>query len=196
MYVLVFESFLDNKFIVEKIIALGWVPIIAKNQKKPLSCCGKPETGKEALEGGKKQQQQLKGEQKEEGKEIMINEISSYLHRCHSVILSSDSITKTGGVLSASGSLMMCMMARRRKIPVITVSRNYCLGDKILLSQKSLTSSINPSDYFKINHDDFGLYITKDEDYIEAKYIDLIITEKGCWMLDDISQVQDQYWRY
>jgi hypothetical protein len=53
-YVLMFESFLDNKFIIEKIRALGWVPIIVRNQKKPPSKCGKD--GKDGLEGGKKQQ--------------------------------------------------------------------------------------------------------------------------------------------
>ena len=106
----------------------------------------------------------------------MINDLSSYLHRCHSIIISTDCITKTGGVVSASGSLMLCLMGRRRRVPVIMVSRNYCLGERTLLSQKSLTSDINPSEYFKINHDDFGLYITKNEDFIEAKYIDLMIT--------------------
>lgn len=71
---------------------------------------------------------------------------------------------------------MLCLMARRRNIPVIIVTRNYCLSDKVLLSQKSLTTAINPSSFFKIDHNDFGLYITKDEDYIEGKYIDMIIT--------------------
>jgi translation initiation factor 2B subunit (eIF-2B alpha/beta/delta family) len=118
------------------------------------------------------------------------------LYKCHSVLICADTITKTGGVLSGSGSLMMCMMARRKKIPVIVVSRNYCLSDTILLNQKSLTTSINSSDFFKIDHNDFGLYITKNEDYIEGKYIDLMISERGCWMIDDISYVQDQYWRY
>ena len=189
-----FESFLNNREAIEKIIILGWIPIIVRNQKKPPSCY---KAEKEAPEGGKKQtQQQPKVEQKEEVREILVNEISSYLHKCHSVIICSDSITKTGGVLACSGSLMLCMMTRRRQIPVIVVSRNYCLSDKIFLSQKSLTASINPTDFFKIEHNDFGLYITKDEDYIEAKYIDLMITERGCWMVDDISQVQDQYWRY
>ncbi len=192
-YVLIFESFLDNKFIIEKIRALGWVPIVVRNQKKPPSDCGK-DAGKDAPEGGKKQQQPK--EQKEEVKEIMINEVSSYLHRCQSIIISSDCITKTGGVLSTSGSLMLCLMGRRRRIPVITVSRNYCLGDRIFLSQKSLTSGINPSEYFKIDHNDFSVYITKNEDFVEAKYIDLMITERGCWMVDDISQIQDQYWSY
>lgn len=91
---------------------------------------------------------------------------------------------------------MLCMMARRKRIPVIAVSRNYCLSDNIYLNQKGLTTSINATDYFKINHSDFGLYITKEEDYVKSKYIDLMITERGCWMVDDISQVQDQYWRY
>lgn len=184
---------MDNKFIIDKIGALGWLPIIVRNQKKPPSNCGK-EAGKEAPEGGKKQQQPK--EQKEEVKEILISEISSYLHRCQSIIISSDCITKTGGVLSGSGSLMMCLMGRRRRVPVIVVSRNYCLGDRTLLSQKSLTASINASEFFKISHDDFGLYVTKDEDLIEGKYIDLMVTERGCWMVEDIFQVQDQYWRY
>lgn len=63
-YVLIFESFLNNKSIIEKIIILGWIPIIVRNQKKPGACC-KPEKGKEAAEGGKKQQQT---EEKEEVK--------------------------------------------------------------------------------------------------------------------------------
>ena len=125
-----------------------------------------------------------------------MSEISSYMHKCHSVLVCSDTVTKTGGVLGVSGSLMLCLMARRRQIPVIMVSRNYCLNDRILLSQKSLVASINPTDFFKIDHNDFGLYITKEEDFIETKYIDLMITERGCWMIDNISQVQDQYWRY
>ncbi len=37
-FVLLFESFLDNKFIIQKIISLGWIPIIVRNQKKPPSC--------------------------------------------------------------------------------------------------------------------------------------------------------------
>lgn len=125
-----------------------------------------------------------------------MSEISSYLHKTHTVIISSDSITKTGGVLSGSGSLMLCLMARRRKIPVVVISRNYCLSERVLLGQKTLTCGINPSEHFKINHDDFGLYITKDEDYIEGKYIDLMITERGCWMVEEISHIRDQYWRY
>ena len=74
-----------------------------------------------------------------------MSEISSYLHKCHSVIISSDSMTKTGGVLSGSGSLMLSLMARRRKVPVIVISRNYCLSDRVLLSQKTLTTGMNPS---------------------------------------------------
>ena len=118
------------------------------------------------------------------------------MHKCHSVVISSDCILKTGGILSPSGSLMLAIMSRRHNIPLIIISRNYCLSDKILLNQKSLTTCINPAEYFKINHDDFGLYITKEEDFIEPKYISLMVTERGCWMTEEISHVQDQYWRY
>lgn len=190
-FVLVFESFLDNKSILDCIINLGWKPIIVRNQRSLPSL--KTDAVKEGMEAGKKQQ---KSQEKEAVKQILVSEISSYLHKCHSVIICSDSITKTGGVLGGSGSLMLSMMARRRRVPVIVISRNYCLNDRVLLTQKTLTTDINPSQHFKISHDDFSLYITKNEDFIESKYIDLMITQRGCWMVDEISHVQDRYWRY
>jgi hypothetical protein len=52
-FVLVFESFTNNKSIIEKIINLGWIPIIVRNQKKPPSAARQEAGGQEA---GKKQQ--------------------------------------------------------------------------------------------------------------------------------------------
>lgn len=52
-FVLVFESFTNNKSIIEKIINLGWIPIIVRNQKKPPSAVRQEAGGQEA---GKKQQ--------------------------------------------------------------------------------------------------------------------------------------------
>jgi translation initiation factor 2B subunit (eIF-2B alpha/beta/delta family) len=116
---------------------------------------------------------------------------------------------------------MLALQAKKHRIPVIAISRNYCLSDKILLSQKSLRNTVNPLDYFNfasnntaaynsstssnennfnfnlnISPDDFGVYITKDVDFIEGKYLSMFVTEKGNWMVDDIVSVQDQYWKY
>ena len=77
---------------------------------------------------------------------------------------------------------MLAIMFYRRKVPVIGLSRNYCLSDKIILSQKALVNSVNPLEFFNIKFDDFGTYITKNYDYIDPKYVNLIITERGGWL--------------
>jgi hypothetical protein len=52
------ESFLDNNSIIDKVINLGWVPMIVRNQKKPPSAV-RIEATREGAEGGKKQQTKL-----------------------------------------------------------------------------------------------------------------------------------------
>jgi translation initiation factor 2B subunit (eIF-2B alpha/beta/delta family) len=61
---------------------------------------------------------------------------------------------------------MLSVLARRHKKPIITVSREYCLSDQLLLSQRSLTLSQNPSKRFEVDFNDFDVYICKDYDYL------------------------------
>ena len=55
------------------------------------------------------------------------------MHKCHSLLISGDSITKTGGIISLSGALLLAIYAKKQKVPVICISRNYCLSDKVML---------------------------------------------------------------
>lgn len=87
-------------------------------------------------------------------------------------------------------------MCYHRKVPVIGLSRNYCLSDKIILSQRALVNSVNPLEFFDIKFDDFGTYITKNYDYVDAKYVSLIVTERGSWVREEIDKVQEEYWSY
>jgi translation initiation factor 2B subunit (eIF-2B alpha/beta/delta family) len=54
------------------------------------------------------------------------------------LIISTDAVLRNGGILSKSGSLMLAIIAHQLNIPVLAISRSYCLTEQVFLNQESL----------------------------------------------------------
>lgn len=76
------------------------------------------------------------GEQvKEKERYVDLKDASRHVKKADLVIISGESILKDGGILSNSGSLMVAISAHTAHIPVIALSRAYCLSDLTLAGQ-------------------------------------------------------------
>jgi hypothetical protein len=67
--------------------------------------------------------------------EISLLEGAKVLRRARLLILSADAILRNGGLLCTSGGLLLAVAAKELGVPVLAISRSYCLWEHIICSQ-------------------------------------------------------------
>lgn len=72
------------------------------------------------------------------GNDILLTDAARVIKQARILILSADAVLRNGGILSKSGALMLAIIAHQLSIPVLAVSRSYCLSEQILINQESL----------------------------------------------------------
>jgi translation initiation factor 2B subunit (eIF-2B alpha/beta/delta family) len=61
--------------------------------------------------------------------EVLLTDAAKMLKQARILIISADAVLRNGGILSKSGSLMLAIIARQLGVPVLAISRSYCLSD-------------------------------------------------------------------
>ena len=82
------------------------------------------------------------------GNDILLTDAARVVKQARILILSADAVLRNGGILSKSGSLMLAIIAHQLGIPVLAVSRSYCLSDQILINQESLIHDQSSKSHF------------------------------------------------
>lgn len=59
--------------------------------------------------------------------EISFEEGAKALRKARFLIISADAILRNGGIISSSGSLLLATAAKELGVPVLAITRNYCL---------------------------------------------------------------------
>jgi translation initiation factor 2B subunit (eIF-2B alpha/beta/delta family) len=81
---------------------------------------------------------------------------------------------------------MLVTAAKAYNIPVIAISRSYCLSETLIFNQKSLVLYENPLNNFE-KESDFKVLISKKFDIIHSKYIYSIVSESKKWERQNIT---------
>lgn len=69
---------------------------------------------------------------------VSIKDATRVIKNSRLLIISADAVLRNGGILSKNGSLMLAIIAKQLGVPVLAISRSYCLSEQILLNQESL----------------------------------------------------------
>jgi translation initiation factor 2B subunit (eIF-2B alpha/beta/delta family) len=67
--------------------------------------------------------------------EVGLQQAARALRQARFLVISADAILRNGGLLCRSGGLMLAVAAKELGVPVVAVSRNYCLWDHVISSQ-------------------------------------------------------------
>ena len=109
--------------------------------------------------------------------EIGIADCARCLLEARVCVISADAILRNGGILSRNGSLMLAVLAEQLRVPVLAVSRSYCLWEQVLCGQESLVHQQNPIEQFEGEEENqFRVLISKKYDYIEPKLIKGVVS--------------------
>jgi translation initiation factor 2B subunit (eIF-2B alpha/beta/delta family) len=65
----------------------------------------------------------------------LLGEAATVLKQARLLVISADAVLRNGGILSKSGALMLAIIAHQLNIPVLAVSRSYCLTEQIFFNQ-------------------------------------------------------------
>ena len=126
--------------------------------------------------------------------EVSVLESASYLRDSSLLLLSADAILRNGGILCASGGLMLAIAAKELGVPVLAVSRSYCLWEHIICGQESLTCSQNGRAYFE-DEEGFRVCIGKQYDYVGPELIKELLGEGADWENRTIVEIFEDYYQ-
>ena len=77
---------------------------------------------------------------------------------------------------------MLAIIAHQLNIPVLAISRSYCLTEQIFLNQESLVHEQSSKGLFDGEDEKtFRVQISKRYDYIEPRLVDGLVSESKLW---------------
>ena len=111
------------------------------------------------------------------------------------LILSADAVLKNGGLLCQSGGLMLAVAAKELGVPVVAVSRSYCLSEKVMCGQSSLVWSSSGKSWFKDEEEtNFRVCIGKQYEYVSPELVSGLISENRKWENESIAEIFEEYY--
>lgn len=60
------------------------------------------------------------------------------MRKARFLVISADAILRNGGIISSSGTLLLAIAAKELGVPVLAITRNYCLWEHVISTQESL----------------------------------------------------------
>merc|ERR1711964_552413 len=103
------------------------------------------------------------------------------MYKVNKVIIGCNLITSSGGVLGDAGTLPLCLSAKDHSVPVLVVTALYKLSPLHNIPDELEHAMYNPlsmaAEEFNSN---VNVYIPC-YDYIDPKYIEIYITDKGAY---------------
>lgn len=125
-----------------------------------------------------------------------MTDVASKIRKYQKVVISAESVLKNGSIIAEPGSLMVALAARKYNIPIVVLSRGFCLTEKVLIDQYSLLAE-NAMKYFpKTEGSMLKAHIAKKFDLIDAKFVASIISELGCVSPPNIELHFSDYYDY
>merc|ERR1711964_304833 len=100
-------------------------------------------------------------------------------YRVNKVLIGCNLITATGGVLCDAGTMSLCLSAKDHSVPVLVITALYKLSPLHDIPNELENAMYNPILMGAEEiPDNINVFIPC-YDYIDAKYIDMYITDKG-----------------
>jgi len=91
--------------------------------------------------------------------------------------------------------MMLAVAARELGIPVLAISRSYCLWEHIMCSQEWLVSSSSGRKWFpEEDETNFRVCIGKDFDYVVPDLIGGLVGESQGWENRSIVEIFEDYY--
>jgi methylthioribose-1-phosphate isomerase len=128
--------------------------------------------------------------------EIQLFDAARVLRQSRLLIISADAVLRNGGVLGKSGSLMLTVLAHQLGVPVLAVSRSYCLSEQLFLNQESLVHEQSSRGLFDGEDEaNFRVQVCKRYDYIEPRLVSGVVGERKGWESQNIIEIFEDYYQ-
>ena len=80
--------------------------------------------------------------------QITFEEAAKALRKARFLVLSADAVLRNGGLIGSSGALLLAVAAKELGVPVLAISRNYCLWEHVISTQESLILNESGRNWF------------------------------------------------
>jgi translation initiation factor eIF-2B subunit alpha len=105
--------------------------------------------------------------------------IGVWMNEAHAVLVGTDLVLEDGGLLAPLGTYPLCMLASVHRCPVYCVCETFKFMRKFVLGANDLVQFQRKVKYVPQGEEAEGEEEASEFDYTPAKYVTLLLTEKG-----------------